>query len=235
MKIDIMTLFPEYFFSPLSMSILKRAEEKKIVSYNFHNIRDFGLGKRKQVDDSPYGGGPGLVMKPDVLMNCFKSIPKYKNSKVIYLSPRGKTFNQKMAQEFSNYSQLILIAGHYEGVDQRFLELSNAIEISLGDFVLTGGEPAILSLIDAVVRLIPGVLGNATSVKNESFSMPLLEHDQYTMPRVYETLKVPKVLLEGNHAKIEKWRLKNSLKITLQNRPDLLSLLPIDFFEDFDL
>ena len=140
-----------------------------------------------------------------------------------------------MAQEFSNYSQLILIAGHYEGVDQRFLELSNAIEISLGDFVLTGGEPAILSLIDAVVRLIPGVLGNATSVKNESFSMPLLEHDQYTMPRVYETLKVPKVLLEGNHAKIEKWRLKNSLKITLQNRPDLLSLLPIDFFEDFDL
>jgi len=192
MKIDIMTLFPEYFFSPLSMSILKRAEEKKIVSYNFHNIRDFGLGKRKQVDDSPYGGGPGLVMKPDVLMNCFKSIPKYKNSKVIYLSPRGKTFNQKMAQEFSNYSQLILIAGHYEGVDQRFLELSNAIEISLGDFVLTGGEPAILSLIDAVVRLIPGVLGNATSVKNESFSMPLLEHDQYTMPRVYETLKVPK-------------------------------------------
>ena len=234
MKIDIMTLFPEYFDSPLSQSILKRAEEKELVSYSFHNIRDFGFGKRKQVDDSPYGGGAGMVMKPDVLMNCFSSIPKEENSKVIYLSPRGRTFNQKMAKEFSEFSQLILIAGHYEGVDQRFLELSNAEEISLGDFVLTGGEPAALSLIDSVVRLIPGVLGNETSVEKESFSSSLLEHNQYTMPRVYENLKVPKVLLEGNHAKIEKWRLKNSLKITLKNRPDLLSLLPVDFFEDLD-
>ncbi len=232
MKIDIMTLFPEYFDSPLSLSILKRASEKNLVSYNFHKIRDFGLGKRKQVDDSPYGGGAGLVMKVDVLMECFNSIPKTKNAKVIYLSPRGKTFNQKKAKELSTFSQLILVAGHYEGIDQRFLELSNAEELSLGDFVLTGGEAAILPLIDAVVRLIPGVLGNEESIEKESFSLPLLEHDQYTMPRVYNNLKVPKVLLEGNHSKIEKWRLKNSLRITLKNRPDLLSQLPTNFFED---
>ena len=236
MRIDVLTLFPEYFQSPLSISMMSRAVEKGLAEWHFTNIRDFGLGNRRQVDDSPYGGGAGLVMKPEVLLAAYESIPHIgENRRFFYLSPRGPVFNQPLAQELSHCDQIILLAGHYEGIDQRFLTLTGAEELSVGDFVLTGGEPAAAIVMDAVVRLIPGVLGNEESIENESFSRPLLEHDHYTMPREWEGLKVPKVLLGGNHAKIESWRLKNSLKLTAERRPDLLSKLTPEFFEKEDL
>lgn len=227
-----MTLFPEYFESPFSLSMIKRAVEKELVEFHIHQIREFGKAKRRQVDDVPYGGGAGLVMMAEILLNCYNSFPKLDNSKTFYLSPRGKIFNQRVAREISaGYDQIVFIAGHYEGIDQRFIELSGAEELSIGDFVLTGGEPAAAAVIDAVVRLIPGVLGNEESTQNESFSQSLLEHDHYTMPRVFQGLKVPNVLLSGDHKKIELWRLKNALKNTIEKRPDLLSALPPDFFE----
>ncbi len=235
MRIDIMTLFPEFFSSPLEMSILSRAREKELVSYHMHNIREYGKGKRRQVDSSPYGGGPGLVMMPDVLLSCYESIAGHENAETVYLSPRGEKFTQKIALDIAeNCSQLILIAGHYEGVDQRALKLTGAKEISVGDYVLSGGETAALSVIDSVVRLVPGVLGNEDSVKSETFSRGLLEHDHYTYPRKFRGLKVPKVLLNGNHARIEKWRLKNSLQRTVKHRPDMMSEISPEIFEDID-
>ena len=190
MKIDILTLFPEFFESPFSISMMKRALDKKILKLKIHQIRDFGLGNRKQVDDSPYGGGAGLVMKPEVITAAWESIPKNKKTVTIYMSPRGKVFDQNYANELTKCDHMIIICGHYEGMDQRFLDLSGAIEVSVGDYVLTGGETAALSLIDATVRLLPGVLGNEESHQNESFSNGLLEHDQYTMPRVFRKMKV---------------------------------------------
>ncbi len=232
MRIDILTLFPDYFASPFAVSMMKRAVEKGLVSFHIHNIRDFGKGKRRQVDDVPYGGGAGLVMMADVLLNAYENVPRTKGHRSFLLSPRGKRFSQAMARDLASCSHLILIAGHYEGVDQRFLDITGIEELSLGDFVLTGGEPAAAAIVDAVVRLIPGVLGNEESVENESFSLPLLEHDHYTMPREFMGKKVPKVLFSGDHAKIEQWRQRNSLMRTLRNRPDLLPLLPPDFFDD---
>ena len=232
MKIDILTLFPEFFESPFSISMMKRALDKNILELNLHQIRDFGLGNRKQVDDSPYGGGAGLVMKPEVITAAWEAIPKEDDTVTIYMSPRGKVLNQKYAVNLTKCPHIIIICGHYEGIDQRFLDLSGAIEVSVGDYVLTGGETAALSLIDATVRLLPGVLGNELSHQNESFSNSLLEHDQYTMPRVFKDLKVPKVLLSGDHAKIEKWRLKNSLARTASTRPELLSNLDPSFWEE---
>ncbi len=232
MRIDILTLFPDYFSSPFSVSMMKRAAEKGLVSFHIHNIRDFGKGKRRQVDDVPYGGGAGLVMMAEVLLNAYQAVPQQKGHRTFLLSPRGKRFAQSMARDLASCPQLILIAGHYEGIDQRFLDITGIEEISLGDFVLTGGEPAAAAIVDAVVRLIPGVLGNEESAEHESFSLPLLEHDHYTMPREFMGKKVPKVLFSGDHAKIEEWRRRNSLMRTLRNRPDLLSLLPSDFFDD---
>jgi len=232
MRIDILTLFPEYFESPFTVSMIRRAVEKRLVSFYIHQIRDFGKGKRQQVDDVPYGGGAGLVMMAEVLLNAYNVVPKEKKHRSFLLSPRGRRFDQKLASELSRHDQLILIAGHYEGVDQRFIDITGIEELSLGDFVLTGGEPAAAAIVDAVVRLIPGVLGNEESAAHESFMLPLLEHDHYTMPREFCGRKVPKVLLSGNHAKIKEWRRKNSLMRTLRNRPDLLSLLPPDFFDD---
>lgn len=234
MKIDILTLFPEFFESPFSISMMKRAVDKKILNINFHQIRDFGLGNRKQVDDSPYGGGAGLVMKPEVITAAWEAIPKDEDTLTIYMSPRGQVFNQEHAHELTSCSHIILICGHYEGIDQRFLDLSKAVEVSVGDYVLTGGETAALSLIDATVRLLPGVLGNEESHQNESFSNDLLEHDQFTMPRVFRDMKVPKVLLSGDHAKIEKWRLKNSLARTAKVRPELLSKIAPSFWEEME-
>lgn len=234
MKIDILSLFPEFFESPFSISMMKRAIDKKILELNIHQIRDFGLGNRKQVDDSPYGGGAGLVMKPEVITAAWESIPKDEKTVTIYMSPRGKVFDQKHAKDLTECSHLIIVCGHYEGIDQRFLDLSNAIEVSVGDYVLTGGETAALTLIDATVRLLPGVLGNELSCQNESFSHSLLEHDQYTMPRVFRDMKVPKVLLNGDHAKIEKWRIKNSLKRTSTVRPDLLSKIDPSFWKELE-
>ncbi|MGI6393925.1 MAG: tRNA (guanosine(37)-N1)-methyltransferase TrmD [bacterium] len=233
MKIDILSLFPEFFSSPLSVSMVKRGIESKAVSIEIHQIRNFGIGKRRQVDDSPYGGGAGLVMKPEVITAAWEAIPKKESSLTLLMSPRGKVFNQEMAVDFSkNHDHIIIVCGHYEGIDQRFIEISKSVEVSLGDFILTGGETAALSLIDAVVRLLPGVLGNEDSLKNESFSIPLLEHDHYTMPRVFRGSKVPKVLMTGDHAKIESWRIRNSLAVTAKQRPDLLTLLSPSFWEN---
>ncbi len=235
MKIDILTLFPQFFESPFSVSMVKRAIDNDSVEINTHQIRDFGIGKRKQVDDSPYGGGAGLIMKPEVITEAWESIERSDSTLTIYLSPRGKVLDQSMASGFArNCRHLIIVCGHYEGIDQRFIDISGAIEISVGDYILTGGETAALSLIDSVVRLLPGVLGNEDSTVNESFSIPLLEHDHYTMPRVFRGLKVPKVLLNGDHAKIESWRIRNSLAKTALNRPDLISKLPPEFWENLN-
>ena len=233
LKIDILTLFPEFFESPFSVSMMKRALDNGIIELNLHQIRDFGLGNRRQVDDSPYGGGAGLVMKPEVITAAWEALPKTEKTTTIVMSPRGKLFNQQKAVEFADTAEhLIIVCGHYEGIDQRFIDISGAVELSVGDYVLTGGEPAALSVVDAITRLIPGVLGNEESFKNESFSLPLLEHDQYTMPRVFRGLAIPKVLTGGNHAKIEAWRLRNALAKTAENRPDLLSKIPPAFWEE---
>ncbi len=233
MKIDILTLFPDFFTSPFSLSMIKRAIDNGIVDVNIHQIRDFGLGKRKQVDDSPYGGGAGLVMKPEVVTAAWESIKKTKETVTIYLTPRGEVFNQSTAMNFAeNCQHIIIVCGHYEGIDQRFIEISGAKELSIGDYILTGGESATIPLIDSIIRLLPGVLGNDESSKNESFSLPLLEHDQYTMPRTFRGLKVPKVLLSGDHAKIESWRIRNSLSKTASNRPDLIARLSPEFWEN---
>jgi len=232
MRVDILTLFPEYFETPFSTSMMKRAVEKGLAEFHLHQIRDHGKGKRRQVDDAPYGGGAGLVMMAEILVNAYNAVPKSANCRSFLLSPRGKKFDQNMARVLATHDQLLLIAGHYEGIDQRFIELTGIEELSLGDFVLTGGEPAAAVITDAVVRLVPGVLGNEESTEHESFSLPLLEHDHYTMPREFGGLKVPKVLFSGDHAKIEAWRKKNSLMRTLRNRPELLTLLPGDFFDD---
>ncbi|HSW59203.1 MAG TPA: tRNA (guanosine(37)-N1)-methyltransferase TrmD [bacterium] len=233
MKIDVLTLFPEFFQSPLSVSMMKRGIENGAVFIRMHQIRDFGIGKRRQVDDSPYGGGAGLVMKPEVITDAWESIPKTPETLTILMSPRGKVFNQKMAADLSlNCGHLIIVCGHYEGIDQRFIDISGAVEVSVGDYILTGGETAAVCVIDAVARLLPGVLGNEESSKNESFSISLLEHDQYTMPRIFRGLKIPKVLTTGDHAKIESWRIRNSLKLTAERRPDLLSSLPPSFWEN---
>ncbi len=232
MKIDVLTLFPEFFQSPLSVSMMKRGVENGAVSILMHQIRNFGIGKRRQVDDSPYGGGAGLVMKPEVITAAWDAVPKNDKTLTLLMSPRGKVFNQQMAADLSqNCEHLIIVCGHYEGIDQRFIDISGAVEVSVGDYILTGGETAAVCVIDAVVRLLPGVLGNEESSKNESFSIPLLEHDQYTMPRVFRGLKIPKVLTTGDHAKIESWRIRNSLKITAERRPDLMSSLPPSFWE----
>jgi len=212
--------------------MMKRGVENGAVSILMHQIRNFGIGKRRQVDDSPYGGGAGLVMKPEVITAAWDAVPKNDKTLTLLMSPRGKVFNQQMAADLSqNCEHLIIVCGHYEGIDQRFIDISGAVEVSVGDYILTGGETAAVCIIDAVVRLLPGVLGNEESSKNESFSIPLLEHDQYTMPRVFRGLKIPKVLTTGDHAKIESWRIRNALKITAERRPDLMSSLPPSFWE----
>jgi len=212
--------------------MMKRGVENGAVSILMHQIRNFGIGKRRQVDDSPYGGGAGLVMKPEVITAAWDAVPKNDKTLTLLMSPRGKVFNQQMAADLSqNCEHLIIVCGHHEGIDQRFIDISGAVEVSVGDYILTGGETAAVCIIDAVVRLLPGVLGNEESSKNESFSIPLLEHDQYTMPRVFRGLKIPKVLTTGDHAKIESWRIRNSLKITAERRPDLMSSLPPSFWE----
>lgn len=219
MKFDVLTLFPE-MFKPMEESIIGRAKENKQIDINLINIRDFSTDKHKHVDDTPYGGGAGMVMKPDVVYDTFKSVES-KNAKVIYLTPQGKTLDQKKVEELAKEQHLILLCGHYEGIDQRAIDLIDPEEISVGDYVLTGGELPAMILIDAVSRYVDGVL-NKESIEEESFSNGLLEYPQYTRPEVFEGLQVPEVLLSGNHQNIEKWRKEKSLEITKKKRPDLL-------------
>ena len=225
MKITIITLFPEVFEPILNTSILKRAQQKGKVTFELINLRDFGEGKHQVVDDKPYGGGTGMVLKPDVLAKALSSITKNittVSSLVILTSASGIPYKQKRAQELSKLDHLIIICGHYEGVDQRFIEKFAQEEISIGDYVLTGGEIPAMVIVDSIVRLIPGVLEKPEATLNESFSTNLLEHPQYTRPEVFEGKKVPKILRSGNHQQIANWRQEQSLKKTKKTRPDLL-------------
>ncbi len=219
MKFDILTLFPEMFKS-LDMSIIGRAKEKNLIEINLINIRDFSRDKHKKVDDTPYGGGAGMVMKPDVVYDAYKSI-KDKNAKVIYMSPQGIKLNQKKVEELAKQEHLIILCGHYEGIDQRVIDKIVDEEISIGDYVVTGGELPAMVLIDAVSRYSNGVIAE-DSRKEESFTNVMLEYPQYTRPEVFEGVKVPEVLLSGHHENIDKWRKEEALKITTKKRPDIL-------------
>lgn len=219
MKFDVLTLFPE-MFEPLKQSIIKRASEKKLIDINLVNIRDFSEDKHNKVDDTPYGGGAGMLMKPDVVDRAYNSV-KSENAKVIYLTPQGKMLNQKIVKDLSKQEHLILLCGHYEGIDQRVLDKIVDEEISIGDYVLTGGELPAMVLIDSVSRYVEGVLSNE-SIEEESFSNGLLEYPQYTRPEVFDNVKVPDVLISGHHENIRKWRRERSLENTFKKRPEML-------------
>jgi tRNA (guanine37-N1)-methyltransferase len=230
MRIDILTLFPNMFTNVLGESMLHKATLNGQVEYNVVNFRDFADNKHHTVDDYPYGGGAGMVLKAQPIVDAVQDIKTKSNSKnprVILLCPQGKRYNQKMAEQLSKEEHLIFICGHYEGYDERIREMVVTDEISIGDFILTGGELGAMVIIDSVVRLLPGVLGNEQSPVQDSFSTGLLEHPQYTRPRDFRGYKVPDVLLSGDHKKIEEWRKKESLKRTLQRRPDLLEEYPL--------
>lgn len=224
MQFDVLTLFPE-MFDILNESIIGRAKEKGLINVNLINIRDFSKNKHKKVDDTPYGGGAGMVLQPDVVYDAYKSIIKNdeesERTRVIYMSPQGKKLNQQKVEELSKQEHLILLCGHYEGIDQRVLDTIVDEEISIGDYVLTGGELPAMVLIDSVSRYVEGVLKDGSTTE-ESFSQGLLEYPQYTRPEVFEDQQVPEVLRSGNHQMIDKWRREQSLKKTLEKRPDLL-------------
>ena len=219
MKISVLTLFPE-MFSVFDHSIIGRAREKKLIDMDFINIRDYTLDKHKKVDDYPYGGGAGMVMAPQPLIDSIKAAKENNNGKVIFLGPRGKTFNQKMSLELSKEENLIFVCGHYEGIDERVYNYID-LEISIGDFILTGGEMAAIPIIDSILRFKPSVLGKEESYEDESYSNGLLEYPQYTRPEEYLGERVPEVLLSGHHENIRKWRRKQSLLITKEKRIDL--------------
>lgn len=221
MKVDILSLFPEFFSNFCNWSIIGRAINNNIVSINNTNIRDFSKNKHKKVDDYPFGGGSGMLMKAAPIFNAINSV-KNEKSRVIYLSPQGKKFTQELAKELSKEEHLIFLCGHYEGIDNRIIENYIDEEISIGDYVLTGGEIPAMVVLDAVIRLLPGVLRSNESYIEDSHYSGLLEYPQYTRPRVFNGHSVPDVLLSGNHKKIEDWRKNQSLKNTLLKRPDLL-------------
>ena len=228
MKIDILTLFPEICRAPLSESIMKRAQENKIVDLGIHNLRDWTSDKHHIVDDAPFGGGQGMVMKPEPIFAAVEDLRSQESrienreSKIILMSPAGRRFDQTMAADLSHESHLIIICGHYEGIDHRVIEHLVDLEISIGDYVLTNGAIAAVVLVDAVVRLLPGVLGHEQSAADDSFSGGLLEGPQYTRPAEFRGWKVPEILLSGNHAEIAEWRKEQGRKRTRENRPDLL-------------
>ncbi len=231
MKIDVLTLFPEMFPGVLGSSILKRAKEIKAVSYRVVNFREYSDNKHQTVDDYPYGGGAGMVLKPQPIFDAVEDLTAHSESKeprVILLCPQGGRFNQKKAEELARSEHLIFICGHYEGYDERIREHVVTDEISIGDFVLTGGELGAMVIIDSVVRLLPGVLGNEQSHIKDSFSTGLLEHPHYTRPAEFRDMKVPDVLLSGNHRLIDEWRAKESLRRTFLRRPDLLEEYTLD-------
>ncbi|MEE9520462.1 MAG: tRNA (guanosine(37)-N1)-methyltransferase TrmD [Dehalococcoidales bacterium] len=228
MRIDILTLFPQMFQDPFSVGILKRAIDQKLIQVNIHNIRDYTHDKHHTVDDYAYGGGAGMVLKPEPIFEAVESVKsdisleEAKALPIILLTPQGRLFHQQIAQELSGYSHLILICGRYEGVDERVREHLVTEEISIGDYVLSGGELAAMVVVEAVVRLLPGVLGSEASALDDSHTTGLLEYPQYTRPDVYRGWAVPDVLLSGNHAQIDKWRRHQSILRTLKRRPELL-------------
>ena len=219
MKIDILTLFPE-MFSPLKESIIKRAVEDGKIEINITNIRDFANPPHYRCDDMPFGGGAGMVMMCEPLFKAIESV-KQENSKIYYMSPRGQVFNQGLAREMSKLDHIVLLCGHYEGIDQRVIDYFNIEELSIGDYVLTGGEIPAMVVADSIIRLIPGVI-REESTQEESFSDNLLEYNQYTRPAEFRGMCVPEVLLSGHHKNIETWRKQQSIEITKNNRPDLL-------------
>ena len=218
-RLTILTLFPE-MFDAIKHSIIKRGIDNKLFELNVVDIRQFSKDQHKKCDDYPYGGGAGMVMMVQPIVDAFRSLST-KDAKVLYTSPRGKVFNQTMAQQLSKYEDIVILCGHYEGVDQRAIDILGAEEVSIGDYVLTGGELPAMVMIDAIVRNIEGVI-NSQSLKDESFSNGLLEYPQYTRPEVFEGMEVPKVLLSGHHQNIDKWRQEQALEITKKYRPDLL-------------
>ena len=222
MNIDILTLFPQMFQGPFSASILKRAIDRKLVSISLHNIRDYTHDKHHTVDDYAYGGGAGMVLKPEPIFEAVESVKEQGVGPIILLTPQGRLFSQQIAQELSTYSHLILICGRYEGVDERVREHLVTDEISIGDYVLSGGELAAMVVVDAVVRLLPGVLGSEASLVDDSHVDGLLEYPQYTRPAVYRGWSVPEVLLSGDHAQIAEWRRKQAIRRTRERRPELL-------------
>ena len=234
MRFDVLSLFPETIIDACNFSIIKRALNENIIEINAVNPRDYTLDKHKKLDDTPYGGGAGMLLSCQPYLDALKSVKKEKNNKIIIMSPQGKTFNQEMAKEFALKDQLIIICGHYEGFDERIKELSGAEEVSLGDFVLTGGEFPALCIIDSVTRLLKDVLGDEESAEYDSHYDGLLEHPHYTKPREYEGLVVPEILLNGNHEKIKEWRRLQQFIVTKKKRPDLFKKFLKTDLSDFD-
>jgi len=233
MHFDIFTLFPDMFQGPFSESILKRAQERGLLSIALHNIRDAATDKHHVVDDYPYGGGAGMVMKPDPIFAAVEAV--YQSGPIILLTPQGRLFTQQVARELSRLERLTLICGHYEGVDERVRQHLVSDELSIGDFVLTGGELAAMMVVDATSRLIPGVLNSEESTLEESHSAGLLEYPHYTRPPDFRGWRVPDVLLSGNHAEIAKWRRKESIRRTRERRPDLFAKLDLSSKQDMKL
>ncbi|NLJ76678.1 MAG: tRNA (guanosine(37)-N1)-methyltransferase TrmD [Peptococcaceae bacterium] len=228
MRIDILTLFPEMFAGPFSTSILKRAQDKGLIAVNLIDIRDFSTNKHRTVDDTPYGGGAGMVMSPEAIFKAVENVLREHpgaTTRIVLMCPQGRPFNQATALNLAGEENLIFICGHYEGVDERVREELVTDEISIGDYILTGGELPAMVVIDAVTRLIPGVLGDHASVQEESFNNSLLEYPQYTRPREFRGQAVPDILLSGHHEEIRKWRRRQSLIRTLERRPEMLTQL----------
>lgn len=224
MKFSILTLFPDMFRGPFDESIIRRGQDKGLIEISLHQIRDHAQDRHRTVDDAPYGGGPGMLMKPEPLAACIESARQTNRSApVLLMTPQGKPLTQKLAQQFSRNEGLIIICGRYEGVDERIVQRHVDEELSIGDYVLSGGELAAMVLVDTVTRLVPGVLGSEDSAAADSFSNGLLEYPQYTRPPVFEGIEVPEPLLSGNHAEIERWRHEQALRKTAANRPDLLA------------
>lgn len=224
MKFDILTLFPEVIEAVLGSSIIGRAIENGIISVESHNIRDYTKDKHKKTDDTPYGGGKGMLMSTQPICDCFEAVKEKLpdgRTKVIYASPRGRIFNHEIAKELSQYDNIVILCGHYEGVDERVIDAIVDEEISIGDYVLTGGEIPACIMVDAISRLVPGVLSDKECYEKESIASGLLEYPQYTRPRVFNGVSVPEVLLSGHHENIDKWRLEKSLELTKARRPDL--------------
>ncbi len=242
MRFDIFTLFPDFFQSPLNCSILGRAQTNRVLEVSVHDIRDWATDKHRICDDVPYGGGAGMVMKAEPIARAIEDVLKWDAVSagvppcpIILMSPQGRPFSQKIARELSTHSQIAFLCGHYEGIDERAVETFVTDEISVGDYVLTGGETAALVVMDAVGRLVPGVLGNAESAQNDSFENGLLEAPHYTRPQIWRGKTVPEVLLSGHHAEIEKWRRREGLRRTLQRRPDLVEQVADDGWSKDDL